>query len=190
MSTQARSETSVADITRAAAVRFGDQGYDVTSIDEIAADAGRTKGAVYHHFPDKRALFEHVFAVEQREIADIVARSNTLADGVDAYLRTIATRWRAARITLIEAPQVLGWERWRSCDDGPFRSMLRRSLDIDARLGDRYDLDVLTELLLGAVTEAAQHVASVPAPARTARRYGAQLRTMITCILASVEPAS
>ena len=45
---------------------------------------------MHHHFPDKRALFEHVFAVEQREIADIVARSHTLPDGVDAYLRTIA----------------------------------------------------------------------------------------------------
>jgi len=183
VSTQARSETSVAEITRAAAVRFGDQGYVLTSIDEIAADTGRTKGAVYHHFPDKRALFEHVFAVEQREIADIVARSHTLADGVGAYLRTIATRRRAARITLIEGPQVLGWERWRSCDDGPFRSMLRRSLDIDARLGDRYDLDVLTELLLGAVTEAAQHVAAAPTPTTTARRYAAQLRTMIRSIL-------
>ena len=190
MSGQARSEASVADITRAAAVRFGDQGYEATSIDEIATDAGRTKGAVYHHFPDKRALFESVFAVEQREIADLVARSHTLADGVDTYLRTIATRRRAARITLIEAPQVLGWERWRSCDDGPFRSMLRRSLDVDARLGDRYDLNLLTELLLGAVTEAAQHVASAPAPTTAARLYGAQLRTMITSVVEPREPAS
>ena len=85
---------------------------------------------------------------------------------------------------------MLGWERWRSCDDGPFRSMLRRSLDVDARLGDRYDLDLLTELLLGAVTEAAQHVASARAPARAARRYGAQLRTMIVCVVEPVEPGS
>ena len=186
MNAQARSEASVAEITRAARVRFGEHGYDATSIDDIAADAGRTKGAVYHHFPDKRALFEHVFVVEQRELADIVARSHTLADGVDAYLRALARRRRAARTTLIEGPHVLGWARWRACDDGPFRSMLRRSLDGYARLDDLYDLDLLTELLLGAVTEAAQQVASGPAPARAARRYSAQLRTMIDTIVGPV----
>jgi hypothetical protein len=48
---------------------------------------------------------------------------------------------------------------------------------------DRYDLDLLTELLLGAVTEAAQHVASTPAPTRAAHLYGARLRTLITSVV-------
>lgn len=181
---------AVADITRAARVRFGDHGYEATSIDDIAADAGRTKGAVYHHFADKRALFEYVFAVEQREIAEIVVRSTALPDGVDAYLRTLSRRPRAARITLIEGPMVLGWERWRSCDDGPFRSLLRGSLDAYPSLDEHYDLDLLTDLLLGAVTEAAQQVATADKPVTAARRYGTQLRTMINGVVGPVTPRS
>ena len=183
-----RSVKAVAEIVQAARTSFGDHGYEATSIDAIATAAGRTKGAVYHHFPDKLALFEHVFAVEQREIAAIVARASTLSDGVTAYLRTIATRQRAARITLIDGPQVLGWARWRACDDGPFRSMLRRSLDAYPSLGDRYDPDLLTEVLLGAVTEAAQHVATSPHRTTAARRYSTQLRMVIDSLIRSVPP--
>jgi AcrR family transcriptional regulator len=184
---QARSAAAVGEIVRAARDRFGDQGYEATSIDEIAADVGRTKGAVYHHFVDKRALFDHVLAVEQREIAAIVARADTLSDGVTAYLRTIARRTGAARITLVDGPQVLGWARWRACDDGPFRSMLRRALDASPALADRYDLDLLTELLLGAITEAAQHVVAARNPTVAARRYAAQLRTLVAGLRASVD---
>lgn len=181
--TQSRSVQAVTAITSAARARFGEFGYEATSIDDIAADADRTKGAVYHHFPDKRALFDHVLAVEQREIAGRVARSTTFAGGVATYLRTIATSPGAARITLIDGPSVLGWERWRSCDDGRFRSMLRHSLHGHGQLADGYDLELLTELLLGAVTEAAHHVAASVTPAKTARRYTAQLRTLIAGIV-------
>lgn len=77
-----------------------------------------------------------------------------------AYLRTIASTPRSARITLIDAPVVLGWTVWRTCDDGPFRSMVRASLSTYEGLGAHYDLDKLTELLLGAITEAAEQVAT------------------------------
>ena len=179
---QARSAQVVADIVDAARRRFGTIGYDATSIDDIAADAGRTKGAVYHHFTDKRDLFQRAFVAEQRHLAGIVARGGDLPRGVSVYLRTIATSPGSARITLIEGPVVLGWTAWRSCDDGPFRSMLRASLATYEGLGDRYDLDQLTELLLGAITEAAEHVATSAHPTKTARSYAAQLERMIGAI--------
>ena len=133
---QARSAESVDDLVAAARQRFGQFGYKGTSIDDIARVAGRTKGAVYHHFPDKRALFEHAFAAEQQALATEVARSTTLAGGIATYLRTVASTPAAARITLLDGPAVLGWTRWRSCDDGPFRTMLRRSLDAESGAGD------------------------------------------------------
>jgi AcrR family transcriptional regulator len=184
--THARSAQVVSDIVQAARHRFGDTGYEATSIDEIAADAGRTKGAVYHHFADKRDLFQQAFVAEQRHIASIVSRVGDLQHGVSAYLRTIASNPGAARITLIDGPVVLGWTAWRSCDDGPFRSMVRASLSAYDGLDARYDLDQLTELLLGAITEAAEHVATSPRPAPTARTYATQLERMITAI---VEPS-
>jgi AcrR family transcriptional regulator len=179
----ARSAQVVSDIVEAARHRFGDVGYDATSMDEIAADAGRTKGAVYHHFADKRDLFQQAFVAEQRHIASIVARAGDLPSGVSAYLRTIAGTPRSARITLIDAPVVLGWRVWRTCDDGPFRSMVRASLSTYEGLGARYDLDQLTELLLGAITEAAEHVATSPRPRPAARSYAAQLQRMIAAIV-------
>ena len=59
---QSRSAESIDHLVAAARRRFGQFGYEGTSIDDIARAAGRTKGAVYHHFPDKRALFERAFA--------------------------------------------------------------------------------------------------------------------------------
>jgi AcrR family transcriptional regulator len=176
---QARSAGSVDDLVAAARQRFGQFGYEGTSIDDIARVAGRTKGAVYHHFPDKRALFERAFAAEQQALATEVARSTTLAGGIATYLRTVASTPAAARITLLDGPAVLGWTRWRSCDDGPFRTMLRRSLDAEEALGQRYDLDLLTDLLLGAVTEAAQQIVAADDPLSTARRYERQLRALV-----------
>jgi AcrR family transcriptional regulator len=183
--THARSAQVVSDIVEAARHRFGETGYEATSIDEIAADAGRTKGAVYHHFADKRDLFQQAFVAEQRHIAAIVSRAGDLPRGVSAYLRTIAKDRGAARITLIDGPVVLGWTAWRSCDDGPFRSMVRASLSTYEALDAHYDLDQLTELLLGAITEAAEHVATSPRPAPTARAYATQLERMIRAIVAS-----
>ena len=180
---QARSARSIDDILAAARHRFGENGYHATSIDDIAADVGRTKGAIYHHYPDKQALFRRVFQDEQRAIAEAVAGVGDLRGGVAKYLRTIASSPASARITLVDGPGVLGWQAWRTCDDGPFRSMLRAALSAQAGVADRYDVDRLAELLLGAITEAALHVATAPAPTSVARRYGAQLDLMIDAIV-------
>jgi AcrR family transcriptional regulator len=54
---QARSEETRAHILEAALRRFANHGYSAASVDEICADAGVSKGAFYHHFPSKQALF-------------------------------------------------------------------------------------------------------------------------------------
>lgn len=180
---QARSAQAVTDIMSAARNRFGDVGYEAASIDDIAADAVRTKGSVYHHFTDKQDLFQQVFTAEQRHIASTVAQAGDLLGGVAAYLRTIANAPDSARITLIDAPVVLGWAAWRTCDDGPFRSMLRASLSTHDGLSDHYDLDQLTDLLLGAITEAAIHVASSSNPPLAAASYTAQLQHLLKAVI-------
>jgi AcrR family transcriptional regulator len=212
---QQRSRRATAEIVEAARRRFGSAGYAATSIDDIAADTGRTKGAVYHHFRDKSELFREVFLTEQRHIADVIVGRTTgpppsamapsagseadadagpgatggLGDGIAAYLSTIAGSPTAARITLIDAPTVLGWEEWRSCGDGPFRSLLRAALGaVDraaaGRLAERHDLDLLTELLLGAITEAAYNTSTDPHPRRAANRYATQLRRLVDGLVA------
>lgn len=171
---QQRSQATIAAVLGAAHELFGSAGFAGVGIDDVARACGRTKGAIYHHFATKEALFEEVFRLEQRRIADLVAAAadgdvaTGFADGVAAYFDEIATNPGAARITLLDAPTVLGFERWRRCDDGPFRAMvagalagLARSGRLDA--GDA-DLEALTDAVLGAITESALVVATSTDP--------------------------
>ena len=120
---QQRSEATVAAIVAAARELFGRHGFSAVSLDSVADECGRTKGAIYHHFATKEVLFEEVFTHEQRRLADDVVAAATSSDPLDSftegiahYLSLIAADPIACRITLLDAPTVLGWMRWRSCD--------------------------------------------------------------------------
>ena len=176
---QQRSQATIAAVLEAARELFGTAGFAAVGIDDVALACGRTKGAIYHHFATKEALFEEVFRIEQRRIADVVVTAATstttstdtaaaLGDGLTAYIEEIATNPRAARITLLDAPTVMGFERWRRCDDGPFRAMLNDTLAVIARSGQLdsldADLEAVADAILGAVTENALVVATSPDP--------------------------
>jgi AcrR family transcriptional regulator len=70
------------DILDAALVLFAEQGYDKTSLREIAEQVGVTKAALYYHFPSKEqilvALFEPVAAMQERLLDDL--RTDALLD--------------------------------------------------------------------------------------------------------------
>ena len=118
----ARSKAEQAAATRAKLVRvarrlFASRGYGRTSIGDITARAKVTRGALYHHFPDKQALFEAVFEAVEREtlerIATVVANERRadrrLKTGLDAFLDACLDR-EYQRVCLLDAPSVLGWE--------------------------------------------------------------------------------
>jgi hypothetical protein len=121
-----------------------------------------------------------VFGTEQRRIAVEVANQSTsvdpvqaLQEGIPRYLTLIANDPGAARITLLDAPGVLGWQKWRSCDDGPFRIMLVAafgSIQAVGRLRSGLVPDVLAELILGAMTEAALIIATSKRQSRRSPR--------------------
>ena len=109
-------------VLAAARRSFGRKGYAQASVDEIAAAARVTKGAVYHHFADKEALFRAVHAVVEAEAqarAAAAARDpeeppiDQILAVVNAYL-DVALDEEIRRITLIDGPALLGLE-----PDGP-----------------------------------------------------------------------
>ncbi len=93
--------------------RFGRDGYAATPTEAIIADAGVRRGALYHHFTDKAALFAAVHA----ELADeaMVAVETSIGDTSAARLEAAAIAWTgllrrpdARQILIIDGSSVLG----------------------------------------------------------------------------------
>jgi AcrR family transcriptional regulator len=114
---------------------FAEHGYEGTSIEAVLSAAGVSRGALYHHFAGKEALFEAVVsAVSDKVTADLVDVIGHRSDPVDA-LRTAALAWISLaadpvirRVVLVDAPSVLGWERWRDMDHGRTLGAMREML--------------------------------------------------------------
>jgi AcrR family transcriptional regulator len=114
---------------------FSEHGYEGTSIEAVLSAAGVSRGALYHHFAGKEALFEAVVqAVSDRVITDLTPLIMQSKDAVDA-LYTAALAWVSMagdpviqRIVLVDAPSVLGWDRWRAMDEGRTLGAVRELL--------------------------------------------------------------
>ncbi len=117
-----------AALLEAAAELFAEKGFDVTSVDDIAGAARVSKGAVYHHFPDKRAIFDEVFQVSQQGVVAHVNEALSALDGEDqppwlvaatavqGFLDSYVTDERK-RSMLRQSAGVLGVRRCREIDD-------------------------------------------------------------------------
>lgn len=187
-----RSEASIETLLGVARATFGANGYARVSLDGVAAAANMTKGAVYHHFGSKEALFEEVFRREHRAtIARVGAKGRAAKDPIDAILKGIRVYLDAIvdpvarRILLQDGPSVLGWERWRRCEEPGFGQMLEASLGAAAKAGMLREGLRPTEtavLLLGAVTEGALTIAHAADPATTSRRIAREVTAHVEAL--------
>jgi AcrR family transcriptional regulator len=147
---------------------FGEHGYEGTSIEAILERAGVARGALYHHFSSKEALFDAVLDRLVAQIADTAAdAARTAADPVES-LRAGCRAWlRMAvdpalqRIALVDAPAVVGWSRWRGLDEQHTLGRLRANLEAIAAAGrlPAGQVPVLAHMVLAAVNEAALMIA-------------------------------
>jgi AcrR family transcriptional regulator len=143
---------------------FGERGFAATTIDDIAEAARVAKGAVYHHFETKEAVFEAVFdqvSLDLVQEVDRAARTEkdvlaAMVAGTQHYFAACA-KGPTGQIILRDGPAVLGWERWREIDAKHFGGKIPLALTaaMDAGLIARQPVEPLARLLLGAVTEAA-----------------------------------
>jgi AcrR family transcriptional regulator len=175
-------------ILAAATGSFGSDGFARTTIDAIAARAGVAKGAVFHHFPSKEALFEAVLESCAAGIGVALAEAARGAPdplaamdrGTRAYFRTCSDP-RIAQIMLKDGPAVLGWARWREIDERHFGYQLPIALGaaMDAGLIARQPVLPLTRVILGALTEAAVACSESDDPARAAVEYADAVHLLI-----------
>jgi AcrR family transcriptional regulator len=164
-------------LVRTARELFAERGYAAVGTEEIVARARVTRGALYHHFRDKRDLFRAVHEELERElvealgerIAGIEDARELLATGVRSFLDA-CTDPALARISLIDAPSVLGWAEWRAIDARHGLGLVRLGLEAAMQQGviPRQDPDPLAHLLLAALGEAALLIAHAEDP-RVAR---------------------
>ena len=192
MATQSeRREATRGAIVKAAKRLFGERGFAGTTMDHVATAAHVAKGAVYHHFKTKEALFEAVFdQVSEDLVAEVerAARSENdalaaMAAGTQAYFAACA-RDTTGQIILRDGPAVLGWERWREIDarhfGGGFPLALARAME-DGLIA-RQPVEPLSRLLLGAVTEAAVACSAGSDLHRTGAEYARAFRTLLDAL--------
>jgi AcrR family transcriptional regulator len=171
------SEATRTALVAAARANFAAHGYADASIEMIAREARVTRGALYHHFAGKRALFEEVVRAVQ---GDAAARVNAAAvlktgpwDRLEAGLGeflSISHEPEYRRVVLEDALSVLGSLRWREIDDEYMLAGTTAAITALARAGELPpdNLDLVTHLLIGAVTEAGLVVAASETPSETA----------------------
>ncbi len=167
---------------------FAEQGFAGASLDDIARDARVSKGAIYHHFGSKVDLFQAVYRTieEEVETASAVAASSgrspidAILLGVDAYLDA-AMAPDVQRITLIDAPAVLGSDADIDADKSRHHENLRNAilLAIDSGSMKPIDAGCLAHLIRGGCLQAAILIARSPRKGPTRERVGATLATLI-----------
>src|SRR5918999_1021120 len=174
-----RSEATRVKLVRAARHLFARRGYAAVGTEQIVRRARVTRGALYHHFRDKRDLFravhEQIEAELARKIGEQIAEvgndpGEVLHQGVRTFLDA-CTDPAIARIALVDAPSVLGWEEWRATEEryglGLVTFGLRAAMDAGALRAQ--PVKPLAHLLLGAMEEAGMVIANASDP-QVARR--------------------
>jgi len=170
----ARGRETREQFVRVATRLFATHGYEGTSIEAVLQETGASRGSLYHHFPGKEALFLAVLEdVEVRAIIGITASIVELTDPIEA-LRVACLAWirqaldpEVQQIVLIDAPAVLGWQRFRELDEQNVLGQIRVALEAAAAIGrvEARHVDVFSHLVLVSVNEAAMLVARSPDPA-------------------------
>ena len=148
--------------SRRAGRLFAADGYAAVPTQAIVDAAGVTRGALYHQFGDKSGLFAEVYEEVERDLVTAHQRAHRWRPNPSTSWRRCALGARlflaecsapdVQRIVLIDAPAVLGWERWRE-------------------VGMKYGLGVIEAMLAQAMADGViPDAAAAPDGARAARR--------------------
>lgn len=147
---------------------FADRGFAAVGTEELVREAGVTRGALYHQFADKADLLEAIVDEVDGELTQAIAAGamagaagpvSALRAGAEAFLTAITTH-DLHRLVLVDAPSVLGWERWRAISLRHGLGLIEAALagGMEAGAIRRASTRPLAHVLLGALDEAALYV--------------------------------
>jgi AcrR family transcriptional regulator len=155
-------------LRRQARKLFAQKGYSGANTNELVGRARVTKGALYHHFANKKELYQAVVEdLEQELVERIEAAGAGLApwERLSAMCTAYVESCREpalARMLVLEAPAVLGWKTWCNLEQKYEVAAFARCLkEID---GLNEPAETLAQVILGALTTGARVIATAPDP--------------------------
>jgi AcrR family transcriptional regulator len=173
---------------------FATDGYEATAIPAVLGAAGVSRGALYHHFKSKEALFEAVLqAVEAQATLKVTRAARGATDPLDGLRRGCAAYLAMCRdpvvrrISLIDAPAVVGWERWREIDEQHSFGLIKAAIAAiaaDGRVKPEL-VDVMAHVVLAALLEVALLVARADEGRLAIRRGQEAVDELLTALFAS-----
>ena len=186
-----RRESTRAALIGAARPLFAERGYAAVGTEEIGRAAGVTRGALYHHFDGKRELLAAVYEQMEGEIASRLAEAvepgtgplETLGAGAEMFLDHCLEP-EVQRIVLLDAPAVLGWERWREIGARYGLGLIEGLLKVGMEQGEirHQPVGPMAHALLGALDEVAMFVARAEDPATARAEAGETLAGLVEAL--------
>jgi AcrR family transcriptional regulator len=173
---------------------FATNGYEGTAIPAVLDAAGVSRGALYHHFESKEALFEAVLqSVEAEATLKVTRSARGATDPLDGLRRGCAAYLAMCRdpvvrrISLIDAPAVVGWERWREIDEQHSFGLIKAAIAAiaaDGRVKPEL-IDVMAHMVLAALLEVALLVARADEGRLAIRRGQEAVDELLAALFAS-----
>jgi AcrR family transcriptional regulator len=192
-----RGKAEQSEATRGALIEvarqlFAERGYAAVGTEEIVRAAGLTRGALYHHFNGKAELFQAVYEDVESQLVQRIAASaissasdplQALHAGAQAFLDACEDP-TVQRIALVDAPSVLGWERWREIGLRYGFGLVQETVQaaIDAGLIEPQPVGPLAHLLLGAIDEGAMLIARADDGGQTREQVGASVARFLDAL--------
>ena len=191
----ASTKRALIDIAEA---RFTDDGYANTSLDNIVSGARVTKGALYHHFSGKQALFEAVFERIEADAAKKIQKSikskkdpwDKALSGLGAFLEVVQEP-RYRRVVIQDGPAVLGHERFREQEERSTYAnvvdIVRAVLSAGTWQLEEPMLHTFARIFFGTMSSAGDVVASSADPEAAAKRVETAVGFLLSGVRALVE---
>ena len=171
---------------------FAERGYEGTSIEAVLQESGVSRGSLYHHFKGKETLFEAVLEALETDVGRRTMEAAMLAPSPAGMLRAGCLAWVelagdpvVQRILLLDAPSVLGWDRWRAFEERHALGLIKGVLGAIADEGGLAPdlVDVFAHVVLATMNEIALLVARAGPPDAAMREGSATIAEVLSRLL-------